>query len=1011
MRAALSDLQIRVLGPVEVERNGVACALGGPKQRALLSALALASGPIPAWRLVRGLWHEPPATAANAVAVYVSRLRRCVPIAHGPGGYRLAAPAGSTDLERVRHVLSARPWDPDELRSALDSWRGEPLEEFTAEPFAEAGRTALAELRLSLTLAWIDCELQAGREDHVIGDLRGLVAAHPYHEGAWERLVVALYRSGRQADALDAVHHVTHLLRSELGVDPVPRLQAIREQILTHDRALAASREAMQGDGTGTRPRAAELDALKYALDASTSDGKARMVTVLGEGGMGKSHLVETAFRHLGRRRVAFAVERDRLAVGLGVLTQLLAEPEEAARTRSLSGLRQAVQRRLDQLASQGTVVVVVDDLHWAGDVVLDYLEELTDRVSGPVLLVVCARPELLDRRPEWSARVSRSEVLRLRPLGDAAAEALLDEEAATLARPVSGQARRAVVRASGGSPLLLVEGLSAYGGPGERRSLALGVAVRLGQISTEARALARCASALGSGFPADLLVHVSAGEIRGDIGELLEELVDAGVLARDPAVGLRFRHELIRASSYGELSPEAARELHRRVVIAAVDPAAVGAVAVGVDDLAHHVAASALHTRDGLPALALERLWGHARQALARGDAHGANAPYDVIVAALSGSGPPRALALTELGSALVDAGSLPKAHAVLDEAVAAAQEAGQRWLLARAEVERDWLRVDAAPTADSLDRIALRTRNAVVVLHRRPDAEGETRARLLLAVVHNLRGRRSAQVAQAERVLGTSPRPSHRNLSTAISLVSGGMVEGSSPADRTLARTTELLDLAPGEPLVQAAVSSARAEALALMGDFAGARRTVADARDLATSLGLDWTLGMVLVRSANIERQAGRPANAERDLRAAERIYQRLGEGAHRSVVTAYLADIVGGLGREGEANDLVMASRALGAPDDVVAQILWRVAAARTALSAGRADDAVELAEDAVEISDRTDLSVIRGDALLLLAAAYTAVGRSPKTARARARRILRGKGGHGLVLRMASGWPR
>ena len=257
-------MDFRILGPLEVARDGAPLALGAAQQRALLAVLVLHRGEVVSVdRLVDELWGErPPAAAAKTVQVYVSQLRKAlgagVIVTQGRG-YRLAAAPGQVDAARFealagegRRALAggdaarAR----ERLCAALGLWRGEPLADFTYEPFAQAEIARLREARLAAAEDRIEADLALGAGGELIGEIESLVAANPLQERLRGQLMLALYRAGRQADALAAYRQASELLREELGLEPGRPLQELQRAILGRDPSL---------DGTGSAAAARGL--------------------------------------------------------------------------------------------------------------------------------------------------------------------------------------------------------------------------------------------------------------------------------------------------------------------------------------------------------------------------------------------------------------------------------------------------------------------------------------------------------------------------------------------------------------------------------------------------------------------------------------------------------------------------------------------------------------------------------------------------------------------------------
>jgi len=701
-------MEFLILGPLEVREEGRPLPLTGARQRALTSIFALrANEVVPAARLIELLWNdEAPKSAAKSLQVHVSQLRKVLgsdTILTQAPGYLLRVEPGQLDLDRFERLIAeARPLQPEDalarIEEALALWRGPPLAEFAEEPFALGEILRLEELRLDALEARAEAILALGRHAGLAAELEALVAEYPLREGLRAQLMLALYRSGRQAEALAVYQDVRRALVEELGLDPSRTLQELEQAILRHDRALEVERkpanrsvdpaperslalplepvperklatvlfvdlvgstelgeqdpertralleryydavtaeiesaggrlEKFAGDavlatfgvpaaqedhveralhaalavrsrfdelfgaalalhigvnsgevvvgrarvgcsfvtgdavnvaarleqaaapgeilvgeraaaaaqgafefgeltpvaakgkpgGVGcrklvralalARPRGVagvrrafvgrerELELLQANYRRALDGGEPHLVTVAGVAGVGKSRLVSAFWdwlgeeaaepvRYAGRclpygRGVTYWPLADVLKSHLGILE---GDPEEIVRARlgdpilavtfglepppdlhplaARERLHRAWVELLEELVSKHPAVVLVEDLHWAEEPLLDLLDGLRRDVGGPLLLVATTRPELLDRRPEWGAGGRNTSQLWLEPLSPQDAERMLQQ---LLGTEPPEQLRHLVLERSEGNPFFLEELLATF--------------------------------------------------------------------------------------------------------------------------------------------------------------------------------------------------------------------------------------------------------------------------------------------------------------------------------------------------------------------------------------------------------------------------------------------------------------------------------------------------------------------------------------------------------------------
>ncbi|MEA2313804.1 MAG: hypothetical protein QOI03_496, partial [Solirubrobacteraceae bacterium] len=321
--ASQNGIVFRVLGPLEAEVAGRPVALGSAKQRALLAALLLEAGRVVSLPTLEDvLWgSSPPATARHSIEVHVSRLRNALGdearriLVTRPPGYLVEIGDGELDLARFeafaragRQALAAG--DPeraaDLLAEGLELWRGPALADVTFASPQRRDAQRLEQLRLSAVGDRIDADLALGRHVSVIAELEALVSAHPQHERHRAQLMLALYRSGRQGDALAVYRAVRVILSEQLGLEPGPELQQLERSILLQDPALdrspAGARDAA-GVAVTTCPYKglAHFDAADAAFfcgrerdvdDVVVKLAEASFVGLVGASGSGKSSLL-----------------------------------------------------------------------------------------------------------------------------------------------------------------------------------------------------------------------------------------------------------------------------------------------------------------------------------------------------------------------------------------------------------------------------------------------------------------------------------------------------------------------------------------------------------------------------------------------------------------------------------------------------------------------------------------------------------------------------------------------
>ena len=381
-------MEFLILGSLEVRNERGSVALGGVKPRAVMAVLLLhANEPVSAERLALALWgEEAPSNAVKTVQVHISRLRKALGdagvIATTPAGYRLRVRPGELDagrfellVEEGRRALAAGQVNhaATVLGEALSLWRGPPLEDVAYEPFAQTEIARLEEQRLAALETRVEADLSAGRHGELLGELQRLVATYPTRERLAGQLMVALYRCGRQAEALEAYNDARRVLVTEVGLEPGPDLHRLQEAILRHDPSLELQQPAAELprelDAAAAPPlvgRDGELAWLRKRWERA-GRGAGALVTVTGPRGSGKS-----------RMAAELAAEAHRF--GATVLY--------ATGTGVAEGVFGALKRARE--ATRPTLLVV-DDADQVGADVLAELDDLTHAHSSDRMLVLAS--------------------------------------------------------------------------------------------------------------------------------------------------------------------------------------------------------------------------------------------------------------------------------------------------------------------------------------------------------------------------------------------------------------------------------------------------------------------------------------------------------------------------------------------------------------------------------------------------------------------------------------------
>jgi class 3 adenylate cyclase/tetratricopeptide (TPR) repeat protein len=770
--------------------------------------------------------------------------------------------------------------------------------------------------------------------------------------------------------------------------------------------------------------REAELAGLAAAFEEAARERRCRLLTVLGPAGIGKSRLAGELRATLGSRATWLTgrclpygdgitfwplIQVVRAAGGTEAIAAALAGNEDADAVSELlkvttggtdveagsEDIFWGVRRFLEGLAGRKPLVICLEDIHWAEPMFLDLVEYLAGWIGeAPILLLCLARRDLLENRPSWANPRPNATLLSLEPLSGAEADRLLDSLAGELA--LDDGLRHRIATAAEGNPLfaeqMIAMAAEATDGGDEfviPASIQALLAERLDRLGTEERAVIERASVAGKEFLRREIVELSPPELQPSVGGVLMTLVrkelirpDTSAVAQDD--GFRFRHVLIRDAAYDGMPKEVRANLHER--FAAYLEEHAGDRATQLEEIrgyhleqAHRFLkqlGTADRATEPLAARGAKLLGSAGRRAFARGDMHAAVSLLTRASVLVADDDAARLELAPDLGFALIEGGHLEQAEGVLDRALEAASESGDRDAYAHALVARGHLVAKSDPTG-AVEELQELADEAIATFEETDDHRGLAQAWRLVALAHSWGCRCGAMADALEHALIHADRASAaRERAVILHWLGVSVYYGPTRVDDAVQACESMLNRT-NDRTVQAMHSALSAGLLAMKGEFGEARDRALGSKALLDELGAVVKAGHARSFAAEVEMLAGDPVAAERELREGYDKLKRAGDhnGALNTIFE--LAEALYAQDRLDEAEECVTIGSRDRDRSDVMTRIVGMAIEAKLLARRGRLRDAEDMARGAVELADETDAPTIRATARLALGSVLSA----------------------------------
>jgi class 3 adenylate cyclase/tetratricopeptide (TPR) repeat protein len=698
--------------------------------------------------------------------------------------------------------------------------------------------------------------------------------------------------------------------------------------------------------------------------------------------------------------RAASILDTDPPAVARSKLESVLQGAPDAERVAGLvaglfdwgeSGATEdafwAVRKLLEHLARDRPLIVVFDDIHWGEPTFLDLIEHLADWTRDAALVVLCiARPELLEVRPGWGGGKMNATSILLEPLPSDEASQLVDNLLGRAEIPAT--ARERILEAAEGNPLFVEEMLAMLIDDGLIRfedgtwrsvedladvtvppTIHLLLAARLDRLDAEERAVIERGAVEGKVFHRGAVTTLSPETVRPHVPTRLLALARKELIRPDRPEfagedAFRFRHLLIRDAAYQAMPKEQRAELHERFADW-LEVAAKDRLGEYEEILAHHLEQASRYRMElgiaddqarSLAQRATEHLYASAVRADERGDVGTARSLLERSVELADGRLYARSLLL--LSTILPELGQYPAAYETAVRAIDAAEAVSDRGTALRAEL----IRIVNRGSVDPEHAIAQEREEALAVLAEAEelgDQELRDGAVLTLALLAFYRGRTAETVSLLDEVIlraATMPRRDRFWIATTLSIAA---YFGPLPVDEALAAVEKAHRLRGETPTGEAHFLRVTAALLGMAGRFDEAHDMVTRADALFEELGIPMAVVSTNQGTGEMLRLEGRLEEAASLFREMHEAYESMGETGFNSTICGLLAMTLCDLERFDEAERFAERSRAMTAEDDFASQSEWRIAKARVLSSRGVHDEALTLADEAIEIADATD----------------------------------------------------